>query len=202
MLLFRPLVFALLLIGTNALAQGQLYRYTNDEGVRVINSTIPSKYTAKGYEILNKYGQLIEVVPPAPTEAELASRQKRAMQIERYHIMKRRYPTINDIKDAKLRRIKNIDTNISILEGNLKGLTDNHRKLMSDAAQSEREKGTVPNHLLEDIDIAQEEINVTKKTLEKRKKERVSEAFKFDEDIEAYRIGKEIEQEQFNSAPR
>ena len=148
----RNLVFTLILfLSSFAVAQGYLYRYTNSEGVRVLNSSIPSEYANQGYEILNQYGQVIEVVPPAPSKDELEQAQRRSEMLERYHIMKRRYPSLADIEGAKVRRLDNIDTNISILVANLKGLENTLRDLMSQAAQKEREMGNVPAYLIEQI---------------------------------------------------
>lgn len=52
-------------------AQKLLYRYVNEQGVKVLNHIIPPKYAQNGYEVINESGQVVRVVPPAPTEKAL-----------------------------------------------------------------------------------------------------------------------------------
>ena len=80
-------------------AQQLLYRYVDEDGRLVIHHTIPVEYVQRGYEILNANGQLIEVVPPAPSADELERADAERQVRERYVILKRRYSTVDDIED-------------------------------------------------------------------------------------------------------
>ena len=40
-----------------------LYRYTNAEGVTVVDYQVPAEYVRNGYEILNADGMVVRVVP-------------------------------------------------------------------------------------------------------------------------------------------
>ena len=47
-----------------------LYRYTNSQGVTVVDYQVPVEYVSKGYEILNTEGMVVRVVPRELTEEE------------------------------------------------------------------------------------------------------------------------------------
>ena len=49
----------------------ELYRYQDERGVTVVDWAIPAAYVTNGYEVLNELGQVVRVVQPAKTEAEL-----------------------------------------------------------------------------------------------------------------------------------
>ena len=45
----------------------RLYRYIDSRGVTVIDRLgVPAEYVAKGYEVLNARGRVVQVIPPAP----------------------------------------------------------------------------------------------------------------------------------------
>lgn len=41
----------------------ELYRYVDENGVTIMNSSIPAEYVNSGYEIIDSMGQVIQVVP-------------------------------------------------------------------------------------------------------------------------------------------
>lgn len=52
--------------------EARLYRYVDSRGVTVIDTQgVPPDYVAKGYEVLNGRGRVIQVVPPAPTAEQI-----------------------------------------------------------------------------------------------------------------------------------
>jgi len=78
MALHTPTKAALLLILVAATMQPAMaanyYRYVDDNGKKVFTSSIPPEYVARGYEILNDRGQVMQVVPRAATPEEIAAR--------------------------------------------------------------------------------------------------------------------------------
>jgi hypothetical protein len=46
------------------------YRYTNDQGVRVLSQSIPPRYVPNGYEVISRTGRVLKVVEPAPSGEE------------------------------------------------------------------------------------------------------------------------------------
>src|SRR6187402_3359020 len=73
-------------ISGHALAQTSkqmFYRYTNNDGRKVVSQTIPPQYIRNGYELLTISGEVIKVVPPAPPEADaerIANERKAAKE--------------------------------------------------------------------------------------------------------------------------
>ncbi len=181
------------LVSTQAISEPVLYRYTDNNGIQVLNSSIPNEYIANGYEILNQKGQVLEVVPPAPTKEELAKQKITEEKLQRYTILRRRYSTVEDIQSAKKRKLDNIDTNIAILNANLSGLKTRIQNLMSDAARKERATGKVPKVITDQIDSTQAEIEVAESILVKRQEEYKTEADRFDNDMASFIQGQELE---------
>ena len=88
-----------------AVAQSRLYRYVNEDGVKVLASSIPPRYVGRGYEILNAQGRVIEVVAPAPAPADLARVEAEQQMLEEYELLARRYSSVDDILAARDRRL-------------------------------------------------------------------------------------------------
>tara|TARA_A100001037_G_scaffold284564_1_gene291076 strand:- start:328 stop:561 length:234 start_codon:yes stop_codon:yes gene_type:complete len=58
-------------------AQAELYKYTNEDGVTVLDSHVPARYVKNGYTILSLDGRVLEVVERALTDAEIRDRDQR-----------------------------------------------------------------------------------------------------------------------------
>src|SRR3990167_2949902 len=69
-------------VGASFAAPGTLYRYKDEQVNVVLNSTIPSEFVAKGYEVLNAQGRVIEKVPPALTQEQRAQRDAEKLRQE------------------------------------------------------------------------------------------------------------------------
>ena len=63
---------AAILLGTCAASAtaAELYRYQNEDGIKVVDWVIPAAYVGSGYEVLNESGQVVRVVPPAKTDTD------------------------------------------------------------------------------------------------------------------------------------
>ncbi|MES2624077.1 MAG: hypothetical protein V4628_02245 [Pseudomonadota bacterium] len=66
-------LLGILLLATNELYADSLriYRYVDNNGQTAFNSSIPADSAKNGYTILNTKGDVLEVVPPTSTNAEL-----------------------------------------------------------------------------------------------------------------------------------
>lgn len=166
----------------SAYAESVLYRYKNDRGVSEMNYSIPAEYAQKGYEILNKSGQVIKVVPPAPSASELEEVEARRETLEKYEILRRRYSDIDDIERAKQRKLKNLKTNIAILEGTISNLRHEIEAHIARAAEFERSGRTIPETILGQLTDARSELKVSEDLLESRNQEYKDVSRKYDED--------------------
>ena len=206
---FNPLLLSLFtltfLLGNSVVADKLedytgtvFFRYINEEGVKVINSVIPAKYTVNGYEIVTPSGEVLKVIPPPPSKEEVKELEVRRKMLARYEVLKRRYSSVESIQGSKKRRLENINTNLSILKGNISGLTNKQRDLMQKAANEERQNGKASKSTLKQLDDIQTEITVAEKILKIREKEYLEEEARFNRDITAFINGQALMREKKN----
>lgn len=181
----------------------QLYRYINSDGIKVLDSRIPPEYAQKGYEIISTTGKILKVVPPAPTAEEIAKSDTQKEILFHYEMLSKRYSSIDSIEAARKRRLSNLETSISILNGNVSSLSNQLENQMSAAADREREGKTIPKTLLNQIANSKAELAVAKELLEIRIKEKDEVNKKFDKDIEYFVKGQAIAQKKIepNTVP-
>jgi len=167
------------------------YRYTNDQGVKVLDDRIPPKYVDKGYEVVSLTGEVIKTVDPVPTdeEAERMERERQARrEQERYDkALKRRYSTVKDIRDAKRRNLADLQGNIRILESNLNNVRGQISNLESRAARMERSGGQVSDTIIDNLSALRAEVVDLQAQIEQREQEYQAAEEKFDRDIERFR---------------
>jgi len=171
---------------------GQVYyRYTNENGVRVLEDRIPPRYVSQGYEVVTINGRVIREVPPAPSEEEAKRReeQQRA-QRERENAnreLRRRYSTVNDIREAKRRNLAELQGNINILESNLANVRLQIRDLEQRAASRERSGQDVSGSTLDNLATLQTEVIELQMQIEQREQEYDEVDARFDRDIERFK---------------
>ena len=164
--------FLVLLTGlliTPVLQAQNLYRYTNDDGVQVIDDQIPPEYVPNGYDILNHDGTLIQRVPRQLTEEELLLRNtkesRERLRKEEEAKMRAwdeslmlRYSSIEDIEAASERSTRDLKIRISILKSNLLSVKGQIERQQGKAADIERRGREVPDNLLQNIESLKQEI--------------------------------------------
>lgn len=162
-ILNKPLGVVLLLTASLALApavMAEMYRYKDDNGKTVLGNTLPREARSKGYEILNNNGRVIETVPPAPTEEEIAER-KRQKELERKRREQKRqqekidkrllrqYSSPDDAARALHRKLRERFSTIKLKIGNIKSLNSQIADEQNRAANMERSGKEVPDSLRE-----------------------------------------------------
>ena len=159
-----------------------LYRYIDDQGVTVINYSIPPQFVHKGYEILNRDGSVHKVVPRSLTDEEMADRSSKAYQDrvaadESERLRKwdesllLRYSSIEDIEAARTRSLSELRIRINILRSNVRSLKNQVESNQSRAADIERSGGSVPVELVAAIGGLQSEIAETDRSIQERLRE-------------------------------
>jgi hypothetical protein len=172
----------LLLVSPPSFSAQYLYRYLNEEGVTVMDHSIPPEFTKRGYEILNPDGTVFKVVPRALTPDELANRSSEDYQAqvdaeEAERIAKwdkslmLRYSTIEDIEAARGRALSELRIRIRILRGKVNILKQRVQTNQLRAANIERGGGAVPVAVVEAITALQAEIAVTERAIVERERE-------------------------------
>ena len=196
--LSRWLLCLALLLGAGSLApsgyaQGKLYRYLNDDGIKVISSSIPPQYVGRGYEILNPNGRVLQVVEPEPTlEDREAFERERALKAE-YEELARRYSSVKDIEAARDRRLASLETNISILKGNISNLSNQIEEQMRRAAKFERDGQKVPAYIFNNIDGLRAEVRSAEMVLQERVEEHKEIFDKFADDVALFEKGQALQ---------
>ncbi len=192
----RHLLLALLLsvCAQSAGADQVYYRYVDENGVSVLDHSIPPEYAQKGYEIVKITGEVVKKVPPAsPADAEAMARQQALMETRKdYERLSRRYSSLADIESAKQRKLANLDTNIAILKGNITGLESQIAHIRAQAADVERAGREVPEAHLQKLADTRAELAGAKELLATRQKEYDAVAARFDEDMATYAAGHKL----------
>lgn len=190
-ILLAHLFTALLLASAFAVANTKgntkvYYRYVNDQGVKVLDHSIPPKYVRRGYEVVSMSGEVLRVVQPAPSEeeAERVARE-RAMEAEQEKadaLIRRRYSNVSDIEAVRRRSLLELQNNIDILQGNLSSTRIQIEQQHAQAAAVERSGRTVSNDLLKLLTNLQEEERDIQLQIKQREMEYQSLSDKFDQD--------------------
>lgn len=146
----------------------ELYRYTNAQGITVIDRQgVPSEFIAKGYEVLNEQGRVVRVVPPAPTPEEmkklLADRERAKSDVQ----LLRLYSSPADVDRARARKLAELDGLIGVANGNLQSVRLQQANLQKQAADQERAGRQVPEQLLSQIAAQRDEQVRLRKDIER-----------------------------------
>jgi hypothetical protein len=175
----------------------QLYRYLNENGVKVINDSIPPEYVSGGYDIIMEDGTLLRRVPRQLSEEELSLRntdesRKRMLEEEAEQMrawdesLMLRYSTIDDIEAAKTRAVRNLQIRISIQKSNLISIKAQIEREQQRAADIERRGGEVPVELSKTIDLLRREVEDTEQSIVLRREEINGVKASYDRDMERF----------------
>lgn len=166
-------------VANTALAMN-LYRFKID-GRTELKDHIPAEYAGYGYEVLNTKGQVVQVVPRAPTAEEVAARKARE-QAEKLHAERvakltqndknllRLYAHPDDVERARLRKSEEINTYVGLQHRRLAGLGD---KLEQAQARAERfrQGGKIPDDIAQELAELESAIAETNKDIQERQQE-------------------------------
>lgn len=158
----------------------QLYRYTNEHGVQVLDDQVPPRYVAGGYEVLTPTGRVLEVVEPELTGKQLAEKERREAREAADLQLLKRYNSVADIESARNRKLAIVQQDMAILRSNIASLNRQIEGEESSAARTQRNGGTVAPELLERIANLRKEVAVVSERLSLREKEALAINSEFD----------------------
>ncbi|MDU9396382.1 DUF4124 domain-containing protein [Pseudomonas sp. zfem003] len=139
-------------------AQAELYRYTNEKGVTVLDRLgVPPQFIDKGYEVLNDQGRVVKTVPPAPTLEERQRMQADKARAGSDAQLLRLYTSVEDVDRALQRKLSELDGLITVARGNQQSLRTQQANLQAQAADNERAGRQVPEALVAQIDNVRSE---------------------------------------------
>lgn len=146
-------------LGGIALAtEGQaadLYRYINDKGVTVLDSSVPPQHVSRGYEVLDADGRVKQVIPAALTpqerEAARAAEREQRQRHSADETLLRLYSSLSDLDRAHSRQVLQIENLIATSEAAILTLEAQREDLQSRAAAQERAGRKVEAHILSEL---------------------------------------------------
>ncbi|MGV8916781.1 MAG: DUF4124 domain-containing protein [Pseudomonas sp.] len=139
------------------------YRYVDSNGGVVLDRQgVPPEYVGKGYQVLNERGRVMQVVPPAPTAAELQRQHDDKAQAEANAQLLHLYSSVDDVDRAKARKLAELDALIAVAQGNLLNLSAQQNTLQGQAADQEHSGRPVPQALLDQMNSLRDNQSHTK----------------------------------------
>lgn len=153
-------------------AQGQYYRYINDDGVKVLGHSIPPQYVHKGYEIIAATGRVLEVVAPAPKPEVLEQERERAELEAKYELLSKRYSTVRDIEAAKQRKLVHVDASMKLVDSSIESIQHEIDDITARAADFERAGKSVPQNILDTLTALNEKMAATRAIRQQRMEEK------------------------------
>ena len=180
---------ALCLVPLESLADAQQrYRYVNDQGVVVLDQSIPARFVDRGYTILGGDGHVIKVVASV-TERKRQEEQQKVVDAEHKRQERinqsdqellRMYSSPEDVERARDRKLGSIRTAIAITDANLQRLLAQKQSIEYQGAQLERGGHTVSAELVKNLRIVSGQIRDRQAEIATRKAELASVRSAFD----------------------
>jgi len=176
----KGLISVLLLVWVAGTAvAANMYRYENDQGIMVINSTVPPEFVHKGYDILNSSGRLIQHVPRALTKAELAAKSEQerlaleaAHQKEADKKLLTIFSSAADAERARDRKVEAIDVYINVTKGNIVKLQGDFNDNQAQAALKERAGEKVPDFMVKSMESLRRQIEQAEASIAEKEQEK------------------------------
>lgn len=158
-------------VAVPALSGPNMYRYRDEDGVLVVDFSVPPQYVLKGYEVITPSGRVVREVPPLDPglTAEVLKRREEQKKEDEYIL--RSYSTLEDIERARTRKQGLIEREITILESNVAGYALRRDELRERAADYQASGRGAPESfekILAEIDVHEQN---TKRLLAERRVE-------------------------------
>lgn len=130
----------------------QLYRYVDSRGVTVLDTQgVPPEYVAKGYQILNQQGRVIQTVPPAPTAEEIKRQDALKAQADADAQLLHLFPSLQELDHGHMREQSELDTRIAVAKNSLDSLQLQQTSLLTQAAAQQRASQPVQASIVEQL---------------------------------------------------
>ena len=192
-----------LLAGSISVGHAGLYRWVDEDGNVHYSDNIPPEHVRSGHTELSDRGLRVKTVPAAKTNEEVEQEQElerlRVQQEELLEqqrtadrVLLRTFRSEDDIAMARDGKIASIDVMIGVTKNNIRLQQEKHARLIAEAADLERAKKPVPEHLVENIAQAERMIRDAYAAIVAREEQKQSIRQKFDRDLGRFRELKDL----------
>lgn len=180
-------VFCLLAMPVKQLSAAELYKYRNAEGNFEVSSAVPANLSSKGYTVVNAQGQILRVIAPQMTAAELQEKmaqdklnEEKLAAIKWEDELMLRYSSPADVEYARDQKTRVIKAMITSTLVNIDRLKVQKQQLENQAANLERAGQAPTPQLLRNLDIVEEQLQGRLEEVAARKAEQVKTMEKFE----------------------
>lgn len=189
----RLMLCATLGLGASAAyADIVLYRFIGANGEERVESRIPPEFAQKGYEVINPAGDVLEVVPAAPSADEVEQAERERRMIDAYERLRSRFSSVEALQDRKKRELEKIETSITIINGTMNNINIEIDGLVKKAADQERAGRQVSENILEQLDGLRTDLKVQEALLKLREEQYQDEVQEWNENIQAFIAGEAV----------
>jgi hypothetical protein len=173
---------------------GALYRYRDKDGGTHIGQTIPPQNVKYGYEVIDRYGQVIETVERALSEQGRKALESSKQEAQRLAVSKREqaekdalllktFSSAADAERARDRKLAALDVIIDITKGNILRLQVEYENKEKEAAGYERVGKEPPAEILEELEKIQVQIDTAFQFVKSKEDEKKSVTQEYEGDI-------------------
>lgn len=178
------LTIASLLLSASANADGQLYRWTDEDGNVHYSDRLPADRAPDGRDVYDRAGRHLERIDAALSDEERALKQERerqereaqalaeeraAEQAEYDRMLRHTYTHPDEIRAARDERVDTLEAATTLAESRIDRYREELKRLREEAARLERRSGGDPAPVYERIEEVRERIAGQKRFIERRK---------------------------------
>lgn len=175
-----------------AQAAGNLYRYKNDKGVVVIDSSIPPAYASKGYQIITSSGHVVQDVPPAAAAINAEDMQKKleaGAQLARRDVeLRKLYSSPADAERLRDRQLGELTAKIASIRSLVQQSQARRKTELEKAANLERQGMAAPPTVRDNIDRLDRQIKSQEENLKTLEADRLKKQDDFAPVIERLKV--------------
>ncbi len=195
--MFKPLIIIAVVALSQATIADNLYRYKNEAGGTVVDWQVPVEFIAKGYEILDGNGTVVEIVPRQLTVEEMndldlvakvkqdaVAEKQRLAEWDRQLLL--RYSTVDDIEAAHQRALSELKIRLSILTSNQRSLKARLESYLARVAEAERRGREAGDADLNSIAAIRREIETNAKAISEQRLQSDAVTASFQQDKERF----------------
>jgi hypothetical protein len=159
-------------------SQNTMYRFKNADGVWELTYQLSTEAYQAGYQVLQG-GQVIETVPPPPTEAQLkeravaeeVARQKKEQDTKDQQLLKT-YSSVDDAVRARDRKVNQMQVMTEITQARIHQMQADNEKLVADAANAQQLGLSVYDTIVNKIQVNEKEIDRLQKFINAKNQEK------------------------------